>query len=192
VKGAGALPTREDAAGCGAEAAELPRDKDFESEMSEPDQAEGEQRRAEEGATAATAAEAATEQQSAKEVRPLYGEAVQLFHTRRRAMMEAADNKRAEELKLNTVLNEESKYLIPDQVEKLVSMACEVGKDPLDLIGMLDGIIEEALRSSGGQQSVGTHQTSSDMQQTSTAGARVRLYSETKARQVSTAGASAR
>jgi hypothetical protein len=112
---------------------------------------------------------------------------MQLFHTRRRAMMEELVSK----------------------VEELVSMTREVKKDPLDLIGMLDGIIEYALRSSGGQQSVGTHQTSSDAQQTftagasarqdagiyaqqgSTAGARVCLKCEAKARQVSTAGASA-
>jgi hypothetical protein len=36
-------------------------------------------------------------------------------------------------------------------VERLISMAHEVGKDPMDLINMLDGAIEETLRNSDGQ-----------------------------------------
>jgi hypothetical protein len=59
--------------------------------------------------------------------------------------MEAADGKRAKERKLNTVRSEGSKYLNPDQAERLLSMAREVGKDSLDLISMLD-TIEETLR----------------------------------------------
>jgi hypothetical protein len=150
-EGAGALPTGEDAAGCGPEAAESSRDKNFGSEMSEPDQTEGAQNRAEEGAAAANAVKEVTEHRSVEETSPLYGEAMRRFHTRRRAIMEAADERRAEELKLNTVPKEGSKYLNPDQVVRLISIAREVGKDPLDLIGMLDDMIEETLRSRGGQ-----------------------------------------
>jgi hypothetical protein len=58
--------------------------------------------------------------------------------------MEAADDKRTKELK-------GSKYLNPDQAERLLGMAREVGKDPLDLISVLDNTIEETLRNSDGQ-----------------------------------------
>jgi hypothetical protein len=60
--------------------------------------------------------------------------------------MEAADGKSAKAIKLNTVRSEGSKYLNPDQAERLLSMAREVGKDSLDLISMLDSTIEETLR----------------------------------------------
>jgi hypothetical protein len=65
-----ALPTGEDAAGCGAEAAELSRDESFGSERSEPNQAGSAQDRAEEGAAATAAAEAATEQRSVEKDGP--------------------------------------------------------------------------------------------------------------------------
>jgi hypothetical protein len=65
--------------------------------------------------------------------------------------MEAAEDRRAKELKLNTIRSEGSKYLNPDQAERLISMAHDVGKDPLDLTGMLDDTIEETLRNSNGQ-----------------------------------------
>jgi hypothetical protein len=56
-EGARALPTGEDAAGCGAEAAELSRDENFGSEWSEPDQTGSAQDLAEEGVDATAAAE---------------------------------------------------------------------------------------------------------------------------------------
>jgi hypothetical protein len=150
-EGAGALPTGEDTAGCGAEAAELSREESFGSEWSEPDQAGSTQDPAEEGAAVTAAAEAATEQRSAEKDGPPSRKVMRHFHTRHRVVMEAADDKRAKELKLNTVQSEGSKYLNPDQAERLISMAREVGKDPLDLISMLDNTIEETLRNSNGQ-----------------------------------------
>jgi hypothetical protein len=69
-EGARALPTVEDAAGCGAEAAELSQDENFGSERSEPDQTGSAQYCAEEGAAATAAAEAATEQRSAEKDGP--------------------------------------------------------------------------------------------------------------------------
>jgi hypothetical protein len=96
-EGARALPTVEDAAGCGTEAAELPQGENFGSERSEPDQAGSAQDCTEEGA----AATAATEQRSAEEDGTPSREAMQRFYNRRRVIMEAANDKRAKELKLN-------------------------------------------------------------------------------------------